>query len=129
MKFNKWIAAVPVALVILGCSVPSDGDNIDTDTGTFQPNISASATVAPPSVSIAPSKPSKPSIDSGTWMVGEDVEPGDYKVVGVAGDTCYWEISRDGTIAENYFGGGKPQVSLKNGDQFTTSGCPLFEKK
>lgn len=80
----------------------------------------------------APAKPTKkavPTIDEGTWTVGEDVPAGTYKVVENAGSDCYWaRLKPNGDIIANYLGGGRPKVSIRKGEQFQTSGCPTFKK-
>lgn len=129
-----WVLA-PVALVALACGV----DPAQPDSGTFQPGVGASPTSAAQATTAAaapsPTKPAEPpapkvpTIGEGIWTVGEDVEPGTYKVAEAAEDYCYWAILDDeGNIIDNYLGAGKPKVTIKNGQQFETANCPIFEK-
>jgi len=59
--------------------------------------------------------------------VGEDIKAGRYRTVDTVSDGCYWEITADegsGDIVQNDLPtGGRPTVSLENGQQFTTKDC------
>ena len=67
--------------------------------------------------------------------VGEDVPAGTYRAVTAvqSGDNCYWSKSSDAegrNIIENALPtGGRPQVTLKTGQWFTTAGCPAWAKR
>lgn len=61
--------------------------------------------------------------------VGEDVPPGTYRAESaITSDMCYWKKSKDaeGTdiISNDIPAGGRPQVTLKKGQWFTSQGCP-----
>ncbi len=71
-------------------------------------------------------KPAQPkasaSFGDGTYVVGEDIQPGQYKTKGT-GDLCYWARlkSTDGgfgaIIANNASTGGQPVVTIKKSDK------------
>jgi hypothetical protein len=66
--------------------------------------------------------------------VGEDVPAGTYRaVVPIDGGDCYWKKSRDAEgeniISNDIPAGGRPQVTLKSGQWFTSQGCPEWAKK
>lgn len=67
-------------------------------------------------------------ITEGTWTVGRDVKAGKYVVDSPVNDTCYWAIYKSGTnggviIENDIVTGGRPTVSLKEGQDFTTQRC------
>jgi hypothetical protein len=67
------------------------------------------------------------SVTEGVWVVGVDIKPGTYRAQGVSSD-CYWSItstgSNGGDIIDNDIpGGGNPQVTLEEGQDFETSRC------
>jgi len=66
--------------------------------------------------------------------VGEDVPAGTYRVVTAIDDNgCYWAKTSDAEgskIIDNGIpSGGRPQVTLKTGQWFTSNGCPDWRKK
>ncbi len=68
-------------------------------------------------------------ITDGTWVIGEDVKPGTYKVTeAITSGMCYWKIARSGTNGSNIIEndivqGGLPVVTLKVGQDFETNEC------
>lgn len=73
------------------------------------------------------------TIDDGTWTVGVDVKPGVYRTAEAVSSDCYWGIYRSGTngediIANDIPGGGRPQVTLKSGQDFNSSRCGQWVK-
>ena len=67
------------------------------------------------------------TVTDGVWVVGVDIKPGTYRAQGVSSD-CYWSItttgSNGGDIIDNDIpGGGNPQVTLEEGQDFETSRC------
>lgn len=78
-----------------------------------------------------PATPSVPTINEGTWTVGEDFPAGTYKTTG-SGPDCYWQISPAGSngsqITDNHLGGGNLRVTLKAGQEFTTERCGVWTK-
>ncbi len=66
----------------------------------------------------------------GTYIVGEDVQPGTYKSSG--GDLCYWaRLDRsDEIIANDVTQGGSSVVTIRASDaQIKVSGCGTFRKR
>jgi hypothetical protein len=94
---------------------------------TVAPTTPAAATTA----AAPPPPPPAPTIDDGTWTVGEDIPAGTYKAVG-AGSDCYWGIYKSGTnqndIIDNHVGGGNLRVTLKAGQDFTSERCGVWTK-
>lgn len=67
-------------------------------------------------------------IREGTWTVGRDIKPGTYVVESPVVGSCYWGIYRSGTngdeiLQNDFIMGGRPSVTLKEGQDFTTQGC------
>lgn len=91
------------------------------------PSTAPPATKAPPTKAVA-------MIDADTLVhVGEDVPAGTYRVPAGVADGCYWMKSSDAEgqkiIANDIVNGGRPQVTLKSGQWFTSSGCGEWIKK
>lgn len=74
-------------------------------------------------------------ITEGTWTVGKDIVPGDYRTTKAVMDGCSWKITRTGsngsdTIDYDYFvKGGFPMVALVEGQTFDTDGCGTWSKQ
>jgi hypothetical protein len=71
--------------------------------------------------------------EDGIWKIGDDFPAGTYRVTeSVSGMDCYWTKSSDpegeDIISNDVPSGGRPQVSLKNGQWFTTERCGVWEK-
>jgi Protein of unknown function (DUF2510) len=67
------------------------------------------------------------TITDGIWTVGVDIAPGTYRSDGATAE-CYWAITVTGSngadIIENDLpGGGRPQVALEEGHDFTIARC------
>lgn len=74
------------------------------------------------------------TITEGTWTVGVDVAPGTYRVDRqVTSGMCYWETSRAGSngdiIDNDIVTGGRPSVTLAEGQEFTTHDCGSWVKQ
>lgn len=116
-----------VAALALGaaCNMP---DTDDDGSGFPAPPPAAGATSA--TTAPTPIGPST-SIAEGTYTVGVDIVPGTYRAVG-AEETCYWSITKTGSngsdIVDNAIGGGNLSVTLKNGQDFTSKRCPIWQK-
>jgi len=70
-------------------------------------------------------------VEEGTWDVGVDIKPGKYKVTEAVSGDCYWKISttgKDDIIANDIVTGGKPTVTLKKGQTFSTQDCGSWGK-
>jgi len=116
---------------------PADkGTVVTTDEPTFgssAPLASTSAATIPSAPKVKPTKPVV-KIEADTLVhVGEDVPAGTYRVpVSVDGD-CYWMKSTDAEggniIANDIVQGGRPQVTLKSGQWFTSQRCGEWIKK
>lgn len=67
------------------------------------------------------------TIGEGNWAVGVDIQPGTYRTKDTVSGTCYWEINSDPNgddiLANDIVDGGRPTVTLKNGQFFKTSRC------
>lgn len=68
-------------------------------------------------------------VGEGFWVVGEDIEPGSYRVAEeVTQGNCYWFIYRSGTNQADIrqaevVTGGMPRVKLLRGYDFKSQGC------
>lgn len=74
------------------------------------------------------------TITEGTWTVGVDLEPGTYRTKEAVGSSCYWAIYTSGTngddIQQNDIpGGGRPTVTLVEGQDFNTTRCGAWQKQ
>ncbi|MCC3296823.1 hypothetical protein [Arthrobacter caoxuetaonis] len=74
------------------------------------------------------------TISDGTWTVGRDIAPGTYRSSADVGSRCYWAVLRSGSngsdILENDIpGGGRPMVTLAEGQDFNTARCGTWEKQ
>jgi hypothetical protein len=67
------------------------------------------------------------TINEGTWAVGVDVQPGTYRTKDAVSGHCYWGIYSDANgrniVANDIVTGGRPTVTLKNGQFFKNDGC------
>ena len=82
-------------------------------------------------VGIAEKKAAETSITEGVWLVGEDIKAGRYRTVDpVDSGSCYWKIHKGGDIIDNEIvTGGRPTVTLKDGQEFTTQRCGTWAKQ
>ena len=63
---------------------------------------------------------------------GVDIAPGTYRSTADVGSRCYWAILASGTngddiIANDIPGGGRPTVTLAEGQDFETKRCGTWE--
>lgn len=115
---------------------PRAGASTEATQAPLTSNPESAAEPSTKASAAAPAKPVKPvvKIDADTLVhVGEDVPAGTYRVpVSVDGD-CYWMKSTDAEggniIANDIVQGGRPQVSLKAGQWFTSQRCGEWIKK
>lgn len=121
---------------LLSALVSGDGDAPES-AGT-QLGATASATAkAIPSRSLRPTPTVKPptTIDGDDLVhIGEDIAPGVYRAVGkVKSGMCYWKKSTDGEgdkiIDNEIVTAGRPEVTLKAGQWFSSRGCPTWVKR
>lgn len=72
------------------------------------------------------------TIGEGDWAVGVDVRPGTYRTTEAISGDCYWEINSDANgdniVANDIVTGGRPTVTLQNGQYFSTSRCGDWRK-
>lgn len=104
-----------------------------TGLGTPAPNDTKPATK--PATSTAPAAPVGPktTIEEGDWVVGTDVAPGSYRTTEAVSGMCYWGIYRAGTnksdiLQNDIVQGGRPSVTLKAGQEFSSTGCGTWAK-
>lgn len=74
------------------------------------------------------------TISDGTWTVGTNVSPGTYTTAADVGSSCYWGIYRSGSNGDDILqndlpGGGRPTVTLSEGQDFKSSRCGKWEKQ
>lgn len=74
------------------------------------------------------------TVGDGTWAVGTDIAPGNYRTAEPVGSSCYWGVYRSGSngadILENDIpGGGHPVVTLSEGQDFKSARCGKWEKQ
>lgn len=81
-------------------------------------------------VGVAEEKAAANSITEGVWLVGEDIKAGRYRTTDTVDSGCYWEIHKGSDIIENDFvTGGRPTVTLRDGQEFTTKRCGTWAKQ
>lgn len=73
------------------------------------------------------------TVTDGIWTVGVDIEPGTYRATNVSAE-CYWAVLVSGTngadIVDNGIpGGGNPQVTVSEGQDFETTRCSEWVKQ
>lgn len=72
------------------------------------------------------------TIHEGNWAVGVDIQPGTYRTKDAVSGDCYWEIDSDANgkniVANDIVSGGRPTVTLSNGQYFTTKRCGDWAK-
>lgn len=75
------------------------------------------------------------TIKEGTWTVGKDLVPGDYRTTKEVMNGCSWKITRTGSNGSDYIDydyfvkGGFPMVTLVEGHTFETEGCGNWAKQ
>lgn len=132
--FSRFLVPTLAGLLGLGVGTAVSGDN-----GSDEPVARGTVTTAPvakTSPRVAPTKPVKlkASFEDGTWLVGRDITAGTYTTEKEVSGTCYWERhnpKKDGAsaiIANGFPGGGKPTVTLRNGEEFRTMDCGAWSR-
>ena len=146
-------AGVVTGILALAGIAAASGGGSTQQAATPQPTITVTApggpaaevtVTAPPVTVTKPAPPAKTvtaappeaeaAIDEGTWEVGVDVKPGRYKttVAVDSGAMCYWKITTTGkpsNIVDNdIVYGGRPTVTIKKGQDFTTQDCGTWTK-
>lgn len=97
------------------------------------PTVGIPTTLPPVKPTKAAPKP-PPTIEEGTWTVGVDVPAGTYRVQErITSGDCYWSITKTGSngddiISNDIVSGGRPQVTLKKGQDFESNRCGTWVK-
>ena len=82
--------------------------------------------------------PKLASMGDGIWLVGRDIEPGRYKVTkrirSNDDEYCTWVIYRGRSNADDIEAidsvqGGRPEVVLRNGQEFSSRDCGTWRKR
>lgn len=122
------IVAGVLALCGIGaCVAVTMAASTPTPVDSFAPTLPASPTTPA-------GKSGQVNVQDGTWTVGVDIPPGTYKVAQPIGDgLAYWSITTTGSngqdiVANGAPEGGRPQVTLKKGQDFETRGCGTWVK-
>lgn len=73
-------------------------------------------------------------IDEGVWTVGTDVAAGNYRTTEAVSGDCYWAIYRSGTnqddiVQNDIVTGGRPSVTVRDGQDFETNRCGTWDKQ
>lgn len=151
---KPWMkyAGVGVVGLILGAMIGAGGGDAEasgddvaapaetsTVTVTVEPSVPAETVTIEPTlpaetvtVTAAPPAP-QAAITEGVWVVGEDIEPGRYRTINPVASDCYWGIYAAGTngddiIANDIVTGGRPTVTLSEGQEFENNGCGDWAK-
>jgi len=97
------------------------------DAGYITDDQMDAAVTEPEAEPVDEPEPSGPTVGAGVWTVGEDMDPGVWRTVGIASGDCYWAILESGTNGEeiiaNYLGAGRPIVVVEEGHDFESSRC------
>jgi hypothetical protein len=105
-----------------------------TVTESASPAVTTTVTATTTETAAPPPAAAGTTIEDGTWTVGVDVKPGSYRVaVPISSGMCYWGIYRSGTnqrdiVNNGIESGGRPQVTLKAGQDFKSSDCGTWTK-
>jgi hypothetical protein len=132
----KMLTGALIGLVLLGgCSTGQTASPAPTVTVTVPgpsvplPGPTVTVPVPAPAVTVtAPPPQASGVVGDGVWTVGEDIAPGTYVTVVAVSGECSWAITKSGSngqeaVAVGFPGGGKPRVTLKAGQDFSSSDC------
>lgn len=111
---------------LIGCNAVLSGPVAE-----FEPTLPPEATTPDPGV--RPSNAGPATMGDGTWVVGEDIPAGTYKLNQNADDLCVWMVTKSGSngtdyVAGNVTEGGRPSVTLKKGHDFQSTSCGTWTK-
>lgn len=86
------------------------------------------AAPAPQQTAATQAAPASGTIGDGSWTVGADMPPGQWKTTKPVTSGCYWEISRAGSngtdlLSNDNVSGGIPRVKVQVGQEFKSEGC------
>lgn len=134
-----WIlGGVAVVLVLcVGVTVLGGLLSDSNETATPAAGAAESAPASKPAAkktTTAAAAPAKETIKGDDLVhIGEDAPAGTYRAAEAVDGNCYWMKSKDAEgadIIDNGIpAGGRPQVTLKDGQWFTSQGCPDWIKK
>lgn len=147
--FVRATSAALLAGLLIACGTTKDPSPGPAPQSPAAPSPSRTVTrtptpTLPPPVPTAPTITDTPQDDEptprtiggdDTVHIGEDVPAGSYRAItGVeSGAGCYWQKSSDPEgqkiIANGLHDGGRPQVDLRAGQWFRSSGCPTWQKR
>lgn len=141
---------VAVVALGLGAGLGSSAAGANDNAATAVPTVTRSAAPVPtvtatkPGTAAAPKQQPKPTgatsqsaakvSGDGTYLVGQDMEPGTYKTKGPAtGSLCYWERAKDSSgeftsIITNATPTGTARVTVNKGEVFKTQSCQDWTK-
>ena len=134
---KRWpwvVGGLVVAFVVIGSIGTAGGGGQETQTVKSAPATSVATSTPPPEEPAGPAT----SFSDGTYVVGEDIEPGDYKTEGPDPDAffpnCYWARLKDTSgglesIIANSNVQGPTTVTVKESDYaFEVRGCDWVKK-
>jgi hypothetical protein len=140
-KNTKWALAIVAGVIVtvfalcIGIGAASmDAAKSPPPAGTTSAagrEVTSPEAIASASASPAAAKPTE--IQAGTWTVNVDIPAGTYRSSGAKAG-CYWAIMKTGSngadiVANDLPSGGRPQITLKKGQDFQTSDeCGVWTK-
>lgn len=143
MRILTLLLAISLSACSTGASSTASTPpvTITTTVRVTDPGSTATTTIAVPvqqpprvetvTVTLAPPAPAA-AISEGVWTVGVDIAPGVYRTIAPVGGRCYWATLKTGSngeiIANAIVEGGRPQVTLKVGQDFETTRCGDWAK-
>ena len=140
-KSSGTTSAAPVstvtATVTKAGAAAAPGATVTAPAVTVTAPAPAAVTVTAPAAPAAPAAPPPgpgASVGDGVFVVGQDMQPGTYRVSAAVTDGCYWAILKTGSngsdIVQNDLPkGGFPQVTVKAGQDFKSERCGTWVKK
>ncbi len=126
--------AATVTAPAVTVTAPAPAATVTAPAVTVTAPAPAPVTVTAPAAPAAPPPGPGASVGDGVYVVGQDMQPGTYRVSGAVTDGCYWAITKSGSngadIVQNDLPkGGFPQVTVKAGQDFKSERCGTWFKK
>ena len=131
------VVGVLALFIGIGIGASAGGQSAAPGSSPSVVYVTSPGAVAPieakPTTPPAPAPPAQPTIKEGSWTVGTDFPAGQYRTADAVAAECYWSITKSGSngsdiIANDIPGGGRPTVTLKAGQDFTSHGCGTWAK-
>ena len=105
--------------------------------GVAAPTVTVAGPTVTVTVSATPAPPAAgTTFEDGDYVVGTDIQAGTYRTAEAvtSGDMCYWGIYKAGTnkgdiIQNDIVTGGRPSVTLKAGQEFSSTRCGTWVKQ